>query len=172
VRARALLIGAVLGLAAADAAAQQRPTSNRDQPITINADSLEVQQDKQVATFTGNVDATQGDMRLKAQQVRVFYRQAGREAPRPDSGKAPAGNITRIEATGRVFISSPTQTAEGDTGVYDVEQNTITLVNRVVLTQGQNILRGARAVMDLSSGQARMDGRVSGFIVPNQEKKP
>ena len=159
------------------AAAQAPPAmkANRDQPIEINADSLEVQQEKQVAIFTGNVDATQGDMKLKADQLKVFYRQGGKagEPARPQAaaGASPAGAITRIEAVGRVFVSSPTQTAQGDQGVYDVERNTITLTSRVVITQDKNVVRGDRLVMNLTTGQARMDGqsRVKGLFVPNKE---
>ena len=158
--------------AAAQTAAPAKPS--RDQPIEINADSLEVQQEKQVAIFSGNVDATQGEMKLKADQLKVFYRQGGKpgEAPRAQvPAGTPTGAITRIEAIGRVFVSSPTQTAQGDQGVYDVERNTITLTSRVVITQDKNVLRGDRLVMNLTTGQARMDGqsRVKGLFVPSKE---
>jgi lipopolysaccharide export system protein LptA len=173
------LIGFLL-LAAAAVAQTKSPAANRDQPIEINADSLEVQQEKQVAIFNGNVNAVQGDMRLKADQLRVFYRQGAKpgEAPRAQGQgqgqgqpQGPAGSIVRIEAVGRVFISSPTQTAQGDQGVYDVERNTITLANNVIITQDRNILRGARAVVDLTTGQARMDGRVFGRFENTKEQK-
>ena len=42
-------------------------------PIEITADSLEVVQNQQIATFTGNVDAVQGDMVLSADRLRVYY---------------------------------------------------------------------------------------------------
>jgi lipopolysaccharide export system protein LptA len=169
------LIGFLL-LAAAAVAQTKAPAANRDQPIEINADSLEVQQEKQVAIFNGNVNAVQGDMRLKADQLRVFYRQGAKpgEAPRaqaPGQPQGPAGSIVRIEAVGRVFISSPTQTAQGDQGVYDVERNTVTLASNVIITQDRNILRGARAVVDLTTGQARMDGRVFGRFENTKEQK-
>lgn len=172
-----VLIAMLLPLAAASqTAAPVRPAGNRDQPIEINADTLEVQQDKQVAIFTGNVDATQGDMKLKADQLKVFYRPGGKagEAPRASAPASPAGAITRIEAAGRVFVSSPSQTAQGDQGVFDVERNTITLVSRVVITQDKNVVRGDRLVMNLTTGQARMDGqsRVQGLFVPNKEGRP
>jgi lipopolysaccharide export system protein LptA len=169
------LVGFLL-LAAAAVAQTKPPAANRDQPIEINADSLEVQQEKQVAIFNGNVNAVQGDMRLKADQLRVFYRQGAKpgEAPRTQAQgqpQGPAGSIVRIEAVGRVFISSPTQTAQGDQGVYDVERNTITLASNVIITQERNVLRGTRAVVDLTSGQARMDGRVFGRFENNREQK-
>jgi lipopolysaccharide export system protein LptA len=173
--ALSLLIAMLLPLAAAaQTAAPAKPGAGRDQPIEINADALEVQQEKQVAIFSGNVDATQGDMKLKADQLKVFYRQGAKagEPARPQAtGGSPAGAIVRIEATGRVFVSSPTQTAQGDQGVFDVERNTITLTSRVVITQDKNVVRGDRLVMNLTTGQARMDGqsRVHGLFVPSKE---
>ncbi len=40
-------------------------------PIEITADSLEVENERQVATFRGNVDAVQGEMNLRADQLIV-----------------------------------------------------------------------------------------------------
>ena len=174
------VVALVLALGLGGAAAQTRPQSpplpggkqQREQPIEINADSLEVQQDKQVAIFTGNVDAVQGDVRLKADQLKVWYRQEKGEKPAAAAGAAtPAGAIVRIDAIGRVFVSSPTQTAQGDVGVYDVDSRVITLTGKVVVTQEQNVVRGDRLVMDLNSGQAKMDGqgRVHGLFTPSKQ---
>lgn len=174
------VLAAVLALACGGALAQSKPLApaGRDQPIEINADSLEVQQDKQLAVFNGNVDAVQGDMRLKADQLRVWYRQGGNQKPAPGQQVAaagsPAGAIIRIDALGRVFVSTPTETAQGDQGIYDVEKRTILLTGRVVVTREKNVVRGDRLVMDLNSGQARLDGqnRVHGLFVPSKGDKP
>jgi lipopolysaccharide export system protein LptA len=147
------------------------------QPIEITADSLEVIQPQQLAIFKGNVDAVQGDIRLRADTLKVHYRQ------RPPGQQAAAGaavdpqtSIHRIDAVGRVFISSPEETASGDAGVYDVDKRTITLEGQVVLTRGDNVLRGNRATMDLASGRSVMvptaGERVHGLFVPNREPPP
>ena len=43
-------------------------------PIEITADSLEVRQEEQIAVFRGNVDAVQGDLNLRADELTVYYR--------------------------------------------------------------------------------------------------
>jgi len=183
----ALFLGIAVTAMAGPALAQNtrppaaRPQAN-DQPIEIISDSLEVQQDKQVAVFTGNVDAVQGDMRLKADQLRVHYRQEGNnaQAARPARTPAPSdpatmnSSIDRIEAFGNVFVSSSTETGQGDQGVYDVARRTIVLEGKqVVLTRGQNVLRGSRMVMNLDTVNSTMEaapsGRVRMLMVP--EKK-
>ncbi|MGH6942710.1 MAG: lipopolysaccharide transport periplasmic protein LptA, partial [Geminicoccaceae bacterium] len=127
-------------------------------PIEITADNLEVLQQEQVATFTGNVDAVQGDLVLSADRLKVYYRGGGdQNAPAPGA----ASSIRRIEADGNVFLSSPDETAQGESGVYDVAAHTITLDGSVVVTRNQDVVRGDHLVLDLRSGRSRMTAAVT-----------
>lgn len=160
-----LLAGLLAGLAAAAAGAAD-VRHDGEQPIEINADSLEVRQDDRIAVFRGNVDAVQGQVRLRADELKVHYR-AGAGGQRGGVD----GTIERIDATGNVFVSSPGETAQGDSGVYDVARREITLTGKVVLTRGQNVIRGRRLVLNMTTGQSRIDGggaqgRVRGLFVP------
>ncbi len=119
-------------------------------PIEITADSLEVMQKDQIATFVGNVDAVQGDLVLSSDQLRVHYRAS------EDERGVTAGSIRRIEATGDVFLSSPEETAQGEFGVYDVDGALLTLEGSVVLTRAENVVRGERLEIDLATGRSQM----------------
>ena len=128
---------------------------DQTQPIEISADSLEVAQEEQVATFAGNVDAVQGDLVLSADSLMVHYEGRGDTVGlAADTG----GTINRIEASGDVILSSPEETAEGDVGVYDVPARLITLNGNVVLTRGENVIRGEQLELDLATGKSRMIG--------------
>lgn len=189
----ATLLAAALATAAL---AQTMRPQNRNQPIEINADRLEVQQDKQIAIFTGNVDATQGDFKMKADQLKVFYREQQQQTQRPATAKPgdipqrpaarPAaqqndnpmgGSIQRIEATGKVFLSSPQETASGDTGVYDVDKQTFRLDGqKVVLTRGPSVLNCGWVITNMDTGVSRCEGgaggstpgRVRGIFMPEK----
>jgi lipopolysaccharide export system protein LptA len=70
-------------------------------------------------------------------------------------------------------VTQKDQTATGDLGVFDMKANTVTLTgNPVVMTQGQNVLRGEKLVVDLTSGVSRVEsnkggqGRVQGLFQP------
>ncbi|MDP6344620.1 MAG: lipopolysaccharide transport periplasmic protein LptA [Alphaproteobacteria bacterium] len=142
------------------------PSDDTDQPIEIDADNLEVQQDKNLAIFSGNVDASQGRIKLRADQLRVWYRPAGEGSAELD------GTIVRIDAIGRVFISSTDETAQGDLGVYDVAEKRITLTGTVVLTRGENVIRGKQLLMNLATGHSEISGgRVRGRFVPPKPRK-
>ncbi len=120
-------------------------------PIEISADALEVLQAEQVAVFSGNVDAIQGDMRLQASNIRVHY----------NSGGGTGGEISRIDATGDVHVSSATETARGDSAVYNVVGEEVTMAGNVVLTQGGNVIQGDRLTIDLATGHSRIEGGAS-----------
>ena len=149
-------------LAAATAEAQQNQPLDRsfdvDQPIEINADSLEVRQKENIAIFRGNVTAAQGRIRLRADRISVHYRS------RKNSGVAGAigGAISKLDAFGNVFISSPSETAQGKSGVYDVDNKLVSLRGDVVLTRGENVLRGERLVINLATGVTKLDGGPAG----------
>lgn len=139
------------------------------QPIEITADTLDVARADQTAIFSGNVVAIQGELRLGSDNLRVYYRGG-------DARTAAQGAISKLDAIGAVALSSPRETASGEWAVYDVDMGQITLGGNVVLTQGENVLRGEQLVIDLESGQSRIvgaqgaGGRVKGLFVPN--KKP
>lgn len=146
----------------AAAATPAKPTTpNNRQAIEITADALEVQQDKRVAVFAGNVNAAQGEYVLRADKLTVHYAAGGGD-----------NSISKIDATGSVFFSTAGQTAQGQAGTYDVDAGIITLTGAVVLTQGENVVRGNTLVLNLTTGQSRMDGgatgggRVRGLFVP------
>ena len=153
VRGVVLAAGLSLGVAAAGAALHaQGLQQDSSLPIEITADSLEVLQDEKIATFVGKVDAVQGDMVLSADRLRVFYGGDDNAAP----GPAGMGSIHRIEADGNVFLSSPQETAQGDAGVYDVASSQLSMEGGVVLTRGDNVVRGQRLEVDLASGRSRV----------------
>ncbi len=124
-------------------------------PIEISADSLEVAQEEQVATFAGNVDAVQGDLVLSADELKVHYEGKGRGV---GMAAGSSNRIRRIDAEGHVIIASPEETAEGDRGTYDVPAKLVTLEGEVVLTRGANVIRGERLELDLVTGKSRIVG--------------
>jgi lipopolysaccharide export system protein LptA len=151
------LLGGAAGVLAQQPPPRPGGLSGHDtgQPIEIVSDRLVVEQDKQLATFIGNVDAVQGDVTLRADLLRVYYTRS-EDRTRSESRAAAAGDdqsIRRIEAEGNVLLTSPRETAEGKFGVYDVPQGQVTLEGDVVLTRDQrNVVRGDRLVVDLRTG--------------------
>lgn len=142
-------------------------------PIEITANALQVSQTEQTAIFSGKVVATQGEMRLSADDLRVYYRAGGGAA----RGGA-SGAISRLDAIGNVTVNARTESASGEWAVYDVDSGQITMGGKVVLKRGENIIRGEQLVIDLPSAQSRItggpgsgDGRVKGVFVPAKKQQ-
>jgi len=180
-----------LVLAAAPAMAQENAESgggvfapgghNTDQPIEITSDLLEVEQEKQVAIFIGNVDAIQGDMTLNSDRLEVFYNveESEGEAQPEDDGQTES--IRSLRAEGNVVVTSPSETAKGDWADYDVAERILTLHDNVVLNQGRNVLCGSKLDMNLNTGRSLLKGkcarsasnpkgRVQGVFFPSKSK--
>ena len=50
--------------------------------------------------------------------------------------------ISRLEASGGVTVTQKDQTATGDSALFDMKSNTVTLKGNVTVSQGQNVMRG------------------------------
>lgn len=166
---RFLLLAPAL-LAVAPAEGQQQPAArahssgfNSNAPVDVDADRIEVQDRADRAIFSGNVIARQGNMTMNSARLTVIYTN--------NNGV----DVQRLEATGGVTLRTPTETAQGNVGLYDVDRRLVTLIGGVHLTQGQNRVQGGRLVLDLNTHRAVMDGggsngRVSGrFTVPRRQ---
>ena len=60
----------------------------------------------------------------------------------------------------------------GDKAVYTRADDTLVVTGDVVLTQGQNVLKGSRLVVYVGAGRATMDqgpGRVRGVFYPDNK---
>jgi lipopolysaccharide export system protein LptA len=157
---------------------------NQDQPVQIDAKTLEVRDKQKTATFSGDVRVVQGDTTMRCKTLVVFYgEEVGIGGNKPvvraktSSGAPPnTQNIRRIEAHGDVTVTSKDQNASGDLGVYDLHAKTITLSGNVVVSQGKNVIHGERVVVDTVTGNARVEsapgatqGRVRALIIPNSD---
>lgn len=160
--------------------------TNRDQPIRIDANSLEVRDLQKQAVFTGNVVVQQGDTTLRCKELVVFYdgnvggkSGDGKEGAAANGAALASGSpinssaVRRLEINGSVVVTTKEQTATGDQGIFETKANTITLTgNPVVLTSGPNVIRGKQLTVDLTSGVSRFEGgRIESLIVPNSMKQ-
>ncbi|MBR0791110.1 LPS ABC transporter substrate-binding protein LptA [Bradyrhizobium manausense] len=172
--------------------AMQGFSQNRDQPIQIEAASLEMRDKKKEATFSGNVKVVQGDTTMTSKTLVVFYESssdkqaAPQAAPAKGAKAAPmqsatpgpggASSIKRLEARGNVVVTQKDQVVTGETAVFDTKTNLITMLGgsggQVVLTQCQNVLRGDRLLVDMTTGVSRVESDsgkgVQGLFIQSQ----
>ena len=153
-------------------------SQNKDQPVQIEAANLEVRDKEKIAIFTVNVVVTQGDTVMKCKELHVFYEQddpkkaGAAKGAASAKGTAPANtstmkaaqpgpggkqSIRRLEARGGVIVTTKDQTATGALGIFEMKTNTVTLLGNVVVAQGENVVRGDRLIVDLTTSYARVE---------------
>ena len=173
--------------------AMQGFSQNRDQPIQIEAASLEMRDKKKEATFSGNVKVVQGDTTMTSKTLVVFYESSSsgaaptaaaansktpaKSAPIQSATPGPGGSssIKRLEAHGNVVVTQKDQVVTGETAVFDTKTNLVTMLGGVVLTQGKNVLRGDRLLVDMTTGVSRVEsdsGRVQGLFQSSTQGGP
>lgn len=189
------LAGAALAQVQQQAGVSALKGHNSNAPVDVTADRIEVQDRADRAIFVGNVHATQAELTLDTERLTVAYSNkpsaaASKPATTPASAQPATANPTgsgvqihRLDAAGGVVVHSPSETAKGEFGIYDLDRKLITVIGNVQLTQGQNVVNGQRLVINLDSGRAVVDGgppgvnssggRVSGhFTVPQKRNAP
>jgi lipopolysaccharide export system protein LptA len=167
--------------------AMQGFSQNRDQPIQIEAVSLEMRDKQKEATFAGNVKVVQGDTTMTSKALVVFYdssqsgqapasgqpaasKAVAKAAPPMQSstpGPGGASSIKRLEARGDVKVTQKDQVVTGEKAVFDTKTNLITMLGGVVLTQCKSVLRGDRLLVDMTTGVSRVEsdaGKVQGLF--------
>ena len=153
---------ALPGLAHAQATSFQLSS---DEPVQIQADSLDVRDAEGKAIFDGNVEVVQGELSLRAATMTVFYAQDKEKQGSAAGGLGSAGNIQRIEADGGVAVRSGQQVATGDRGSFDMASEVITLTgNEVVLTDAGNVITGCRLTIRMATGNAQVEPCGSGRV--------
>jgi lipopolysaccharide export system protein LptA len=130
--------------------AQAIASHDSNAPVNYAADQIELQDKAQRVVLSGNVDITQGDLRMRAARSTVAYTNEG------------SLKIQRLDATGGVTVTRGNESARGDVAVYDFNSRIITMAGNVALHRGTDTLNGGRLVMDLNTGVSSVDGRAGG----------
>lgn len=121
------------------------------EPVQIESDSLEVQDEKGVAYFTGNVSVVQGSTILKTSKLTVYYARGG-------NGAGAAGNVKRIIATGKVAVRSEDQHATANKADVDMVKQMAVLSGSVTVSQGLNVVSGEKLVINMRTNAAKLTG--------------
>lgn len=116
-------------------------------PVEVTADSLSVNQSDGSAVFEGNVDISQGDMRMTADKVNVHYL--------PDNS-----GIDKLVAKGNVLLVQGPDAAEANEAIYTIESGDVVMSGNVTVIQAATTISADRMVLNLENNTAQMTGRV------------
>jgi lipopolysaccharide export system protein LptA len=161
---RASLIALTIVATLMSGSASAQLGRNGQGPLGINAEDFRYDPGACLAVWSGKVEATQDQMRLRADTLNVYSHKGG---------KTCSGDFDRMEASGNVFYVTPELKARGDKAVYVVANDTVTITGRVVVSSDQGVTETNRLVLNVNTNEARMGGdpgqRVRAVIYPGKK---
>jgi lipopolysaccharide export system protein LptA len=140
--------------------------------IVIKSQSLEVDNQKRIVVFSGQVDAKKDDMTINCEKMIVYYIDQSAEK---ESGKTDV-RIDKIVATGKVKISRPDGAlAMSEKAVYYENDEKVVLTGRPVVKQGNDFVEGSRITLYLKEKRSTVEGsekeKVRAVLYPRSEKR-
>lgn len=134
--------------AAAPASKPVLAPHDNNAPIAISSDSFQADLNSKTGTWSGNVIVVQGDMKLRANTVRM---------------DTVNGKADKVMANGKVVVDSPKSgTVTGDQAVYSVVPRIVVMTGDVVMKKGKDVMRGTQLTVNLATGKATLGGGVKG----------
>ncbi|MBF0358156.1 MAG: hypothetical protein HQL70_06075 [Magnetococcales bacterium] len=145
--------------------------------LVIKADQLEMDENSEIATFRGDVTASEGEMALFADRMVVYYfkKKSGQQISR--------GGVHKVLASGHVVIEQAENRGNADRAEYIVSERKLILIGkkssasiihggdrlagkRILLTLGEN--RQIDKVFVLGTGKQRVSASI---MPPNIREK-
>lgn len=121
---------------------------NRNQPLNITSNKVEIVRDKGQIIFLGNVIAVQDEFTLYADKMVVKYNES----------KDQKININNIKAINNVKFTNKTIIAIGDEGIYDVKKNIITMKKNIKATEKGITVYADEFSYDVNTGKSNIVG--------------
>jgi lipopolysaccharide export system protein LptA len=161
----------VIGLLAATTAGAQSTTSNmpglklnKDQPIQIESDKLQIHDQESTAVFTGNVKVVQGTTTMQAGTMTVFYKkkQAADANAAGANGTAakPADTATKPAAATASAAQKTPAKADGNNSLVsgDADIDHILVDDKVYIVSGTQTATADNGSFDMAGQLAILNG--------------
>lgn len=147
-----------------------------DDPVEITSNRMEAFNEKKLVVFSGNAVATQGNRVLKADQLRLYYKEeSGKKNKIGTIETENAGDLEKIEAKGNVSLTQGERVATGEEAVYLRDSNKVVLTGNATLKEGKNMIKGDRVIVFLSENRGIVESntqkQVKAIIYPQEKKK-
>lgn len=125
-------------------------------PIHIEADRMVSQEQDHAVIFRGNVDARQGELLIRTDEMTVYYAQDD-----TNKGNATGGDIKHMVCKGNVQISQGDWVGTSGRMDYVAQERKVVLTQNPKALKGQNMVTGEKIIYYLDDGRSVVDGQVS-----------
>ena len=141
-------------------------------PIHIEADRMISQEQDNSVVFIGNVDARQGGITIRAEEMTVYYTQN-----KGKKGKGGSSQVKKLVCKKNVEISQDDWLGTSNRMDYLAKERKVILSGDAKAWQGQNMVSGKTIIYFLDDKRSiveqdqKTSGRVKAVIHPESDKK-
>ena len=142
------------------------------EPIHIEADRMVSQEQENSVVFIGNVDASQGQITIRADEMTVYYTQNDTA-----QGKTQSSKVKKLICKGNVEITQGDWLGTGRRMDYFAKDRKVILSGDAKAWQGQNMVSGKTITYYLDEKRSIVEqdkskpGRVKAVIHPDADTK-
>lgn len=166
-----LLVFALISLALAGEKTRSDPTYPPEKPLHITADKMIAHQDESMVEFIGNVNATQDNMLLVAESVKIFWHPLQQDT----ADTADSNRIKQIVATDNVEYTAGDRHAFADQAVYTTADHILILTGKKAkLLTGTSWVMGTKITLFRKQDRVMVesDGKTRVQALFNPEDNP
>ncbi len=142
------------------------------EPIRIEADRMVSQEQENSVVFIGNVDASQGEVTIRADEMTVYYTQNDKTQGNNQSSK-----VKKLICRGNVEVTQGDWVGTGNRMDYFARDRKVILSGDAKAWQGQNMVSGKSITYYLDDKRSIVEqdkskpGRVKAVIHPDSDTK-
>jgi lipopolysaccharide export system protein LptA len=163
---RSLLLS-ILVVVSLAVAGETAPAFSAEAPIHIESNRMTSTEKSNSVVFTGDVDAKQGDVRIRSDEMTVFYKEMETATKQKDPKKKPAPpptekkttqQIEKLICTGNVEVTRGEWLGTGKKMLYLSKERQVILTENAKAWQGQNMVSGDKIIYYLDEGRSEVIG--------------
>ncbi len=149
------------------------PVCADDSPIHIEANRMKSTEQTNSVVFTGEVDARQGDVRIRSDEMTVYYTQGDKEK-NPKGEKTASQQVEKLVCVGNVEITRGEWLGTSKKMTYLSKERQVILTGNAKAWQNQNMVSGDKIIYYLDEGRSEVSGdkAVAERDAKTGEKKP
>jgi lipopolysaccharide export system protein LptA len=151
------------------------PVQAGDSPINIEANRMHSTEKTNSVIFTGEVDATQGDVRIRTDEMTVYYTQAGKGEKASPEEKTASQQVEKLVCIGDVEITRGEWLGTSEKMTYLSKERQVILTGNAKAWQNQNMVSGDKIIYYLDEGRSEVSGDKAAATASDTktgEKKP
>lgn len=131
-----------------------------DAPIHIEANKMTSTEKTNSVVFTGDVDAKQGDVQIRSDEMTVYYTPKNSDKGK-DKEKKVSQQVEKLICVGNVEVSRGEWLGTAKKMIYLSKERQVILTDNAKAWQGQNRVSGDKIIYYLDEGRSEVVGKTS-----------